>query len=142
MVASIRFDTAEGYAAGNSEIEMYVPQMVLTVLGCSYSVYTGVASSESSTGVAPISSSRQNCTSARARAPTTRGCHVNSKFYAALPCELSNRRQLLLSIIEGTKESLERLGLDYVDVLFAHRPDSSGEWSETAQGARIGLIIR
>lgn len=26
-------------------------------------------------------------------------------------------------IIEGTRESLERLGLDYVDVLFAHRPD-------------------
>ncbi|KAG6380552.1 NADP-dependent oxidoreductase domain-containing protein [Boletus reticuloceps] len=28
-------------------------------------------------------------------------------------------------IIEGTKESLERLGLDYVDVIFAHRPDVS-----------------
>ncbi|KAG6917338.1 hypothetical protein DXG01_002909 [Tephrocybe rancida] len=28
-------------------------------------------------------------------------------------------------IIEGTKESLERLGLDYVDVLFAHRPDNT-----------------
>ncbi|KAF8890091.1 NADP-dependent oxidoreductase domain-containing protein [Infundibulicybe gibba] len=26
-------------------------------------------------------------------------------------------------IIEGTQESLERLGLDYVDVIFAHRPD-------------------
>lgn len=30
------------------------------------------------------------------------------------------------SIIEGTRLSLERLGLDYVDVIFAHRPDSSG----------------
>lgn len=30
------------------------------------------------------------------------------------------------SIVEGTKESLERLGLDYVDVIFAHRPDVSG----------------
>ncbi|KAG6833273.1 hypothetical protein H0H87_009448 [Tephrocybe sp. NHM501043] len=28
-------------------------------------------------------------------------------------------------IIEGTKESLERLGLEYVDVLFAHRPDNT-----------------
>ncbi|KAF8645693.1 hypothetical protein AX16_007642 [Volvariella volvacea WC 439] len=28
-------------------------------------------------------------------------------------------------IIEGTQESLERLGLDYVDVIFAHRYDSS-----------------
>ncbi|KAF8838704.1 Aldo/keto reductase [Paxillus ammoniavirescens] len=28
-------------------------------------------------------------------------------------------------IVEGTKECLERLGLDYVDVIFAHRPDVS-----------------
>ncbi|KZS93331.1 Aldo/keto reductase [Sistotremastrum niveocremeum HHB9708] len=28
-------------------------------------------------------------------------------------------------IIEGTYESLERLGLDYVDVIFAHRPDKT-----------------
>lgn len=28
-------------------------------------------------------------------------------------------------IIEGTKESLERLGLEYVDVIFAHRPDNT-----------------
>ena len=33
---------------------------------------------------------------------------------------------LSFSIIEGTKDSLERLGLDYVDVIFAHRPDVSG----------------
>lgn len=31
------------------------------------------------------------------------------------------------SIIEGTRESLERLGLDYVDIIFAHRPDVSGK---------------
>jgi aryl-alcohol dehydrogenase-like predicted oxidoreductase len=30
------------------------------------------------------------------------------------------------SIIEGTQESLARLGLDYVDVIFAHRPDPTG----------------
>ncbi|KAG6807944.1 hypothetical protein H0H92_005935 [Tricholoma furcatifolium] len=28
-------------------------------------------------------------------------------------------------IIEGTKECLERLGMDYVDVIFAHRPDNT-----------------
>jgi len=28
-------------------------------------------------------------------------------------------------IVEGTQASLERLGLDYVDIIFAHRPDSS-----------------
>ena len=32
----------------------------------------------------------------------------------------------LTSIIEGTKEALERLQLDYVDVIFAHRPDPTG----------------
>ena len=35
-----------------------------------------------------------------------------------------NRR--LFSIIEGTQESLARLGLDYVDIIFAHRHDHSG----------------
>lgn len=30
------------------------------------------------------------------------------------------------SIIEGTKESLARLQLDYVDVIFAHRSDPNG----------------
>ena len=30
------------------------------------------------------------------------------------------------SIIEGTKEALERLQLDYVDVILAHRPDNTG----------------
>ncbi len=29
------------------------------------------------------------------------------------------------SIIEGTKESLERMGLEYVDVVFAHRCDNT-----------------
>ncbi|PCH34275.1 Aldo/keto reductase [Wolfiporia cocos MD-104 SS10] len=36
-------------------------------------------------------------------------------------------------IIEGTKASLERLGLDYVDVIFAHRPDNSVPIEETVR---------
>lgn len=35
---------------------------------------------------------------------------------------------LVHSIIEGTKESLQRLQLDYVDIIFAHQPDPSGEY--------------
>ncbi len=35
---------------------------------------------------------------------------------------LTNR----ISIVEGTQESLARLGLDYVDIIFAHRPDHNG----------------
>lgn len=33
---------------------------------------------------------------------------------------------IIKSIIEGTKECLERLQMDYVDVIFAHRPDNTG----------------
>jgi len=33
-----------------------------------------------------------------------------------------------LSIIEGTKESLQRMQLEYVDVIFAHRPDNTGPY--------------
>ncbi|EGN93531.1 hypothetical protein SERLA73DRAFT_189225 [Serpula lacrymans var. lacrymans S7.3] len=36
-------------------------------------------------------------------------------------------------IIEGTQESLERMGLDYVDVLFAHRPDYSTPMEEVVR---------
>lgn len=36
-------------------------------------------------------------------------------------------------IIEGTQESLERLGLDYVDVIFAHRPDNSVTMEEVVR---------
>jgi len=37
-------------------------------------------------------------------------------------------------IIEGTKESLERLQLDYVDVIFAHRPDANVPMEEVVRG--------
>ncbi|KAG1730666.1 NADP-dependent oxidoreductase domain-containing protein [Suillus paluster] len=36
-------------------------------------------------------------------------------------------------IIEGTQESLSRLGLDYVDVIFAHRPDYSTPMEEVVR---------
>lgn len=36
-------------------------------------------------------------------------------------------------IIEGTKESLARLGVEYVDVLFAHRPDNTVPMEETVR---------
>ncbi|KAF7791757.1 hypothetical protein EIP86_002781 [Pleurotus ostreatoroseus] len=36
-------------------------------------------------------------------------------------------------IIEGTKEALERLGLDYVDVIFAHRPDPTVPMEEVVR---------
>ncbi|KXS14043.1 Aldo/keto reductase [Gonapodya prolifera JEL478] len=36
-------------------------------------------------------------------------------------------------IIEGTKASLERLGTDYVDLIFAHRPDNETPIEETVR---------
>ncbi|KZT01414.1 Aldo/keto reductase [Laetiporus sulphureus 93-53] len=36
-------------------------------------------------------------------------------------------------IIEGMKECLQRLGLDYVDVIFAHRPDRTVPMEETVR---------
>ena len=40
---------------------------------------------------------------------------------------MANGRARGSSIIEGTKESLQRLRLEYVDIIFAHRPDPTGE---------------
>jgi aryl-alcohol dehydrogenase-like predicted oxidoreductase len=36
-------------------------------------------------------------------------------------------------IIEGTKASLKRLGLDYVDIIYAHRPDVNTPMEETVR---------
>ncbi|KAI5292664.1 hypothetical protein KEM52_006162 [Ascosphaera acerosa] len=36
-------------------------------------------------------------------------------------------------VIEGTKASLERLGLDYVDIIYAHRPDRYTPMEETVR---------
>lgn len=82
------FDTAEGYADGNSELEMgrVIKELGLrrTDLIISTKIYAGT---------------RKN---------NPNGTGLSRKH-----------------IIEGTKASLERLGMDYVDVIFAHRPDST-----------------
>jgi len=36
-------------------------------------------------------------------------------------------------IIEGMNKSLKRLGLDYVDIVFCHRPDSETSLEETCR---------
>ena len=47
------------------------------------------------------------------------------------------------SIIEGTRESLARLGLSYVDVIFAHRHDHNGVYGFVAdRGVRYLTRIR
>lgn len=64
--------------------------------------------------------------------PTTLVYLENSQFTlsASTPRLLTR-----FSIIEGTQASLERLGLDYVDVLFAHRPDPSSQCVVVLVGA-------
>ncbi|KDQ62901.1 hypothetical protein JAAARDRAFT_119113 [Jaapia argillacea MUCL 33604] len=80
------FDTAEGYAAGQSEIEM---GRVIRELNWRRSDII-----------------------------------ITTKLFWGLHQKNPNDMGLSRKhIIEGTKGSLQRLGLDYVDVLFAHRPD-------------------
>lgn len=43
-------------------------------------------------------------------------------------------------LMEGTKNSLKRLQLDYVDLLFCHRPDPSTPIEETVRA--MDLIVR
>lgn len=44
-------------------------------------------------------------------------------------------------IIEGVKNSLKRLQLDYVDVVFCHRPDYDTPLEETCRGMPLIIII-
>ncbi|KAL1408822.1 hypothetical protein Q8F55_005636 [Vanrija albida] len=83
------FDNAEGYAAGQSEVEM---GRVIKELGWD-----------------------------------RRDIIISTKiFFGTARKETQNTRGLSRKhIIEGAQASLERLGLDYVDVIFAHRPDNT-----------------
>ncbi|KAH9950951.1 NADP-dependent oxidoreductase domain-containing protein [Amylocystis lapponica] len=90
------FDTAEGYASGNSELEM---GRVIRELGLRRSeliittkIYFG----------------------ARKNEPNATG---------------TSRKH----VIEGLRESLDRLGLEYVDVVFSHRPDITVPMEETVR---------
>ncbi|KAI0925651.1 hypothetical protein AcW1_008029 [Taiwanofungus camphoratus] len=89
------FDTAEGYAAGQSEIDMgrAIRELGLrrTDLVITTKLFWGTHGSPNDKGL-----SRKH-------------------------------------IIEGTQECLQRLGMDYVDVIFAHRPDYTVPIEETVR---------
>jgi len=88
-----------------------------------------VVSSRNSNFVAVTSSSLPRSSSAPARDLTTPVSRGNSKSWIySRSQEVLNGCVCVPSIIEGTKESLQRLKLDYVDVIFAHRPDPTGEY--------------
>lgn len=91
------FDTAEGYAEGNSEVEM---GRVLREMGWQRSDYI-----------------------------------ISTKiFFGTGRKELNSRGLSRKHLIEGLNYSLKRLGLDYVDVVFAHRPDPTVPMEETVRG--------
>ena len=131
------FDTAEGYSSGGAEVELLVsPLLFSSDPGTDDRLYwrfcgelTAVASSRNSNSVVVISSSVPRSTLALARDLTTPASRGNSKHL--IECCL---REVLNvpSIIEGTKESLQRLKLDYVDIIFAHRSDPTGKRPHTS----------
>lgn len=59
---------------------------------------------------------------------------ISTKLFWGTSEQIPNRRGLSRKhIIEGTKNSLKRLGFDYVDVLFCHRPDPETPMEETCR---------
>jgi len=91
------FDTAEGYAAGECEVEMGEALKELAWPRDEYVVSTKIF----------FGTSRKE--------PNTRG--------------LSRKH-----LIEGTKASLARLQMPYVDIVFAHRPDVGTPMREIVEG--------
>ncbi|KAL7266055.1 hypothetical protein RUND412_011413 [Rhizina undulata] len=97
------FDTAEGYAAGQSERIMGEAIRKFNWRRCdiviSTKIYWGTGNSS------------------------------EPKTKRAVNCVALSRKH----IIEGTKASLERLGLEYVDLLYAHRPDKDTPMEEVVR---------
>ncbi|KAF6753341.1 voltage-gated potassium channel beta-2 subunit [Ephemerocybe angulata] len=90
------FDTAEGYADGQSELEMGRVLRELNIRRSDLIITTKIFFGTDKSG------------------PNSTG--------------LSRKH-----LIEGTRASLSRLGLSYVDVLFAHRPDPTVPIEETVR---------
>lgn len=90
------FDTAEGYAEGNSEVEM---GRVIKEMGWQRSDLI-----------------------------------ITTKiFFGTGRKELNSRGLSRKHLIEGLNHSLARLQMDYVDVVFAHRPDPTVPMEETVR---------
>lgn len=59
---------------------------------------------------------------------------VSTKIYWGTASGVPNTRGLSRKhVIEGAKNSLKRLGLDYVDIIFCHRPDYETPMEETCR---------
>ena len=122
------FDTAESYAGGQSEIEMCVLHRIHAVTGSCVLTRTAQGSRHQRAELPPLGPDHHD--------EAVLGRQERTKRHGSLSQAVSNRLALLVhtstpkitvrSIIEGTRESLQRLGLEYVDVIFAHRADHTG----------------
>jgi aryl-alcohol dehydrogenase-like predicted oxidoreductase len=118
------FDTAEAYAAGNSEQEMQVFDPLIYWICCLTYIFRGRVIKELGFRRTDLIISTKLFWSPR-KGPNDAG--LSRKQCVATPKSPSVLNRLnFFSIVEGTQESLARLGLDYVDIIFAHRPDHSG----------------
>lgn len=96
------FDSAEGYAAGKSEVVMGEAIRKFGWRRCDIVISTKIYWGADTNSSHP--SKAQNCVG------------------------LSRKH-----IIEGVDASLKRLGLDYVDLIYAHRPDKLTPMEETVR---------
>ena len=87
--------------------------------------FLGVESFRSLGFVEQISSSRPKSSGVHERGQMTEAFPENSMSICR-SISLQEIDLMFLSIVEGTQESLARLGLTYVDVIFAHRHDHNG----------------
>ncbi|KAH0825957.1 NADP-dependent oxidoreductase domain-containing protein [Lanmaoa asiatica] len=100
------FDTAEGYAKGRSEVEMSVSLM--------FYVASLLTSSPRGRVIKELGYRRTDLI-------------ITTKLFFGTRSGPNDTGLSRKHIIEGTQASLERLDLDYVDVIFAHRPDYSSQ---------------
>jgi voltage-dependent potassium channel beta subunit len=58
---------------------------------------------------------------------------ISTKIFMASPTGANDKFLSRKHIIEGVNNSLKRLQLDYVDIIFAHRPDFETSLEETCK---------
>ena len=132
------FDTAEAYAKGRSEEEMFVTYLSLWSSTLNIQ-FRGRVIRELGFRRSDIIITTKLFWGIRT-GPNDGG--LSRKQYAGVaPTNYSVTEALSNSIIEGTRDSLNRLGLEYVDVLYAHRPDRTGRSLVPKRKRKVWLLI-
>ena len=123
------YDTAEDYSGGKSEEEMWVPILLYTKFVTHATMLTyifrGRIIKELGLRHTDLVISTKIFWGPR-NGPNDTGLSWKQYVDTNFGISISAEPRKLFSIIEGTQESLARLGLDYVDIIFAHRHDHTG----------------